>query len=260
MLQPVDGTADDSANSLKTHDENNGSSENASGIDKNHTEKEKEDEGFIDNVKKNHRFRLLGREKPIHHVLGGGKSADIILWKNKNISAGIFAGGTVIWLLFECIGYHLITFISHSIILTLSVLFLWSNLAAFNDMSPPQFPEIKIPQDLFVKVAMWLRNQFNWAAQAFRDVVSKQDLKKFLSATFVLWVISVVGSWFTLLTLLYLVFVMFLTLPMLYEKHEDHVDNIAEKAFFELKKQYSVLDETVLQKLPISCLKKQHQS
>lgn len=73
MLQPVDGTADDSANSLKTHDENNGSSENASGIDKNHTEKEKEDEGFIDNVKKNHRFRLLGREKPIHHVLGGGK-------------------------------------------------------------------------------------------------------------------------------------------------------------------------------------------
>lgn len=60
--------------------------------------------------------------------------ADVLLWRNRQISAGILASGTVIWFLFECVGYHLVTFICHSIILTLSTLFLWSNLAAFTDM------------------------------------------------------------------------------------------------------------------------------
>lgn len=43
---------------------------------------------------------------------------------------------------------------------------------------------------------------------------------------------------------------MILTLPMLYEKHEDQVDAYAQKAKVQLKRQYSVLDEKVLQKLP----------
>lgn len=48
-----------------------------------------------------------------------------------------------------------------------------------------------------------------------------------------------------------------LTVPLLYEKHEDQVDAYAEKATVKLKKQYSVLDEKLLQKLP-SFVLKQH--
>lgn len=46
------------------------------------------------------------------------------------------------------------------------------------------------------------------------------------------------------------VFVMLLTVPWFYEKHEDQVDIYAQKAKKELKRQYSHLDEKVLQKLP----------
>lgn len=52
-------------------------------------------------------------------------------------------------------------------------------------------------------------------------------------------------------TMVYAVFVMLLTLPMLYEKHEDDVDTYAEKAWVEIKKQYAVLDEKFIQKIPI---------
>lgn len=58
-------------------------------------------------------------------------AADILLWRNKQISAGMLTAATVIWLLFEWIGYHLLTFICHSLILTLAILFFWSNISHF---------------------------------------------------------------------------------------------------------------------------------
>ncbi|KAJ0006982.1 hypothetical protein Pint_30690 [Pistacia integerrima] len=65
-------------------------------------------------------------------------TADNLLWRKKQMTISILAGVTMIWLLFECIGYHLITFICHSLILSLSTLFLCSNLAAFSGLSPPK--------------------------------------------------------------------------------------------------------------------------
>ena len=48
------------------------------------------------------------------------------------------------------------------------------------------------------------------------------------------------------------------TLPMLYEKYEDEVDVVGEKALIEIKKQYAVLDEKVLSKIPMLSDKKNH--
>ncbi|CAK9142338.1 unnamed protein product [Ilex paraguariensis] len=196
------------------------------------------------------KFRLFGREKPVHTAFGGGKYADIILWRNKQISAGLLAGSTVIWLLFEWIGYHVLTFVCHSLILSLAVLFLWSNLSSFLHKAPLHFPEVVLPEDLFMSIALLLRDRINQAFVIFREVASGNDIKKFLYAIVGLWVLSVVGSWFHFLTLTYIIFVMVLSVPLLYEMHEDQVDAYAEKATVEIKKQYTVVDEKVFQKLP----------
>ncbi|KAJ9675662.1 hypothetical protein PVL29_024535 [Vitis rotundifolia] len=37
-------------------------------------------------------FRLFGREKLVHTVLGGGKHADVFLWRDKKISTGVLGG------------------------------------------------------------------------------------------------------------------------------------------------------------------------
>ncbi|KAI3461747.1 hypothetical protein Pfo_018410 [Paulownia fortunei] len=196
------------------------------------------------------KVHLFGRQKPVHSALGGGKPADVILWRNKQISAALLAGSTVIWLLFEWIGYYLIPFICHSLILSLASLFLWSNLSFFVNKSPINFPEIALPEDLCMSIALLLRDRCNKAIGYFWEVASGKDLKKFLSAILALWVVSVVGSWFDFLTIVYIIFVMILTMPPLYEKHEDQVDTYAKKAKAKLKRQYSTLDEKVLQKLP----------
>ncbi|KAL2470844.1 Reticulon-like protein B5 [Abeliophyllum distichum] len=196
------------------------------------------------------KFHLFGRQKPIHKAFGGGKPADVVLWRNKQMSGALLAGATVIWLLFEWIGYHLITFLCHSIILSLATLFLWSNLSYSINRSALNFPEIALPEDLCRSIALLLRDRCNQVFGIFRQVASGNDLKNFFCAILGLWVVSIVGSWFDFLTLVYIIFVMLLTMPLLYEKHEDRVDSYAQKATAKLKRQYSTLDEKVLQKLP----------
>ncbi|KAM7258963.1 hypothetical protein ACFE04_014704 [Oxalis oulophora] len=177
--------------------------------------------------------RLFGREKPLHVVLGGGKPADIVLWRNKQSSACIFAGAT--------------DFFFGPIVHPFSIC-----------KSPPDFPKITLPEDMFLMGAASLRAEFNRASRTVREIALGNNLKQFLSVITGLWVLSIVGSWFDFLTLCYLVFVLALTMPALYEKNEDTVDEIAGKALEELKKQYTVLDHKFLRKLPSFTHSKNH--
>jgi hypothetical protein len=58
-------------------------------------------------------------------------AANVFLWRNKKISAGVLGGATALWVFFELLEYHLITLVCHILILSLAVLFLWSNASAF---------------------------------------------------------------------------------------------------------------------------------
>ena len=195
-------------------------------------------------------FRLFGREKPVHKVLGGGKPADVFLWRNKKISGGVLGGATALWVLFECVEYHLLTLVCHSLILTLAGLFLWSNASTFINKSPPRIPEVRIPEETVTQIAAALRIEINRAFKVLRDIASGKDLKKFLCVIFGLWILSILGSCCNFLTLVYIGFVLLHTVPVLYEKYEDQVDAFSEKAMIEIKKQYAVFDEKVLSKIP----------
>ncbi|KAL5230216.1 hypothetical protein ABZP36_028992 [Zizania latifolia] len=202
--------------------------------------------------------KLFGRQHPLHHVLGGGKAADLVLWRDKQTSGSILAGVTVIWLLFEGIGYHLLTFCCHSLIVFLTVCFVWSNAASFINRSPPKFPDVILSEAQCLKIAHLLRKEINEAFLTLRNVASGKDLKTYLLSIGALWFISIIGSCFSFLTLSYTIFLMAYTLPMLYEKYEDEVDDVGEKALIEIKKQYAVLDHKLLSKIPVLSDKKQH--
>lgn len=195
-------------------------------------------------------FRLFGREQPIHKALGGGKPADVFLWRNRNISAGVLGGATAIWILFELLGYHLLTFVCHGLIFSLGVLFLWSNASSFINKSPPRIPEVIIPEDLVVNIALSTRYEINRAFANLRQIALGRDIKKFLMVIAGLWLLSVLGSCCNFLTLVYIVFVVLHTVPVLYEKYEDQIDSYGEKGWVEIKKQYAVFDEKVLSKVP----------
>lgn len=56
--------------------------------------------------------------------------ADILLWRSKYLPAGILAGATTIWFLFEVVEYPFLTLMCHISIIAMLVVFVWSNVAA----------------------------------------------------------------------------------------------------------------------------------
>ncbi|KAI3729656.1 hypothetical protein L6452_18318 [Arctium lappa] len=122
-------------------------------------------------------YRLFGREKPVHKVFGGGKPADVFLWRNKKISASVLGGATAVWVFFELLEYHLLTLVCHVLILAFAVLFLWSNASKFINKSPPRIPDVRIPEDKFLQIAVGLRNELNQALDTLRNIASGRDLR-----------------------------------------------------------------------------------
>uniref|UniRef100_A0A453S6R0 Reticulon-like protein n=1 Tax=Aegilops tauschii subsp. strangulata TaxID=200361 RepID=A0A453S6R0_AEGTS len=225
-------------------------------------------------------FRLLGEDTSVHKVLGGGKTADVLLWKDKKTTAVVIGGTTVIWVLFEVLDYHLLTLLSHVMIGVLAILFVWSKAMTFIKKSPPDIPVVEIPEDLALNVSRALRNDVNRSLHLLREIAMGHDLKKFLGVRFLpsklhngfevfsffacvsnsnscvfqviagLWVLSEVGSCCDFLTLIYIAVLMIHTVPILYDKYQDKVDHFAGKAHTEACKHYQVLDQKVLSKIP----------
>ncbi|KAF7801276.1 reticulon-like protein B5 [Senna tora] len=204
---------------------------------------------------KNQVYRLFGRERPVHSVLGAGKPADVLLWRNKKISASVLGGATAIWVFLELLEYNLLTLVCHIIILLVAFLFLWSNACMFIRKTPFRIPQVHLPEEPLLQVASALRVEINRGFAALHNIASGRDLKKFLIVIAGLLILSIVGNWCNFLTLFYISFVLLHTVPVLYEKYEDKVDPFAEKAAMEIKKQYAVLDEKFLSKIPRGPLK-----
>ncbi|CAN1309076.1 Reticulon-like protein B5 [Linum perenne] len=203
-------------------------------------------------------FRLFGRERPVHHVLGGGKAADVLLWRNKKATGVILGAATLIWVLFELVEYHLLTLVCHTLILSLALLFLWSNAHTLINncpslyRTPPRIPEVYLPEEPVLQAAAALRIEINQALALLRSIAAGKDLKKFLMVIAGLWLTSILGSCCNFLTLFYTAFVLLHTVPLIYEKYDHKIDPLAEKATIEIKKQYTVFDAKVLSKIPTS--------
>ncbi|KAK9279904.1 hypothetical protein L1049_013588 [Liquidambar formosana] len=167
-------------------------------------------------------FRLFGREKPIHKLLMCSY------------------GGTRKYLLVHLVEPQQSGFSSNY----------WSTTCSL--WSPPHIPDVHLPEDPFLQVALLLRSEINTAFSIMRDIASGRDLKKFLSVIIGLWILSIVGSCCNSLTLFYISFVFLHTVPVIYERFEDQVDSFAEKAMIGIKKQYEVFNAKVLSKIPVN--------
>ncbi|RVW68117.1 Reticulon-like protein B5 [Vitis vinifera] len=218
-------------------------------------------------------FRLFGREKAssqgprgwktmnlsissyIHTYIYFGAAADVFLWRNKKISASVLGCATAIWVLFEMLEYQLLPLLCHIVMLSLASLFLWSNASIVIKKSPPNIPEVGVPEKAVMEITSALLYAINRGLTSLHNIASGRHLKQFLAVTAGLWVLSAVGRWCDFITLFYLLFVLLHTVPVIYEKYEDEVDSSAEKVKTEIKNQYRLLCEKVLRGQPEDVLK-----
>lgn len=196
------------------------------------------------------RFRLFNRQRSIHQVLGGGKPADVILWRKKYVSAGILIGATLAWILLERSGYTLLSIISNVLLLLIVGLFIWANATAFIHKPPPRIPELHLSEDMVVSFASALRVEINKALAIAHDIALGKDLKVFLKVVAVLWGLSIVGGWFHFLTLIYISVVLSHTVPVIYERYEDQIDSYSKVAMDEAHKHYRTINDVVAKKFP----------
>ncbi|KAF3445028.1 hypothetical protein FNV43_RR14721 [Rhamnella rubrinervis] len=125
-------------------------------------------------------IRLFGCQKPVHYLLGGGKSADVLLWRNKNISAGVLAGATAVWVLFEWLNYHLLSFIFFALVLGLLAQFVLKNASGLLNRSPSKVPRLVLPDDLFVNIAVAIGSELSRALGYLQDIACGGNLKQLL--------------------------------------------------------------------------------
>ncbi|BBG94493.1 VIRB2-interacting protein 2 [Prunus dulcis] len=65
------------------------------------------------------------RQRPPHAIFGGGKVADILLWKDKTSAATILAVFTIIWLQLEILEYQFLTVFCDILMLAMLAIFVW---------------------------------------------------------------------------------------------------------------------------------------
>ncbi|KAK4278917.1 hypothetical protein QN277_016691 [Acacia crassicarpa] len=199
--------------------------------------------------------RLFGRQKPVHHLLGGGKSADILLWRDKKISASVLTSATSIWVLFEWLNYHLLTLLCLALVLVMVVQFIWSNASGYSSSMPTEVPRLALPEDFFVNIATTAGAEVNRGLRFLQDVSCGGNLKQFLVVVGSLMAAAMIGGWCNFITVIYIGFVAAHTLPVLYEKHEDEVDNFVYKVLDEMKNRFGGLDAGLLSRISKSKLK-----
>ncbi|KAF0926552.1 hypothetical protein E2562_026040 [Oryza meyeriana var. granulata] len=195
-------------------------------------------------------IRLFNRQKPVHKILGGRKVADIMLWRDRNLSAGILAGATLIWFLFDVVEYNLVTLLCHIALLGMLLIFIWSNAAPLFDRAPPQIPEVIVSEHAFRELALTIHSKVAHFSSVLYDIACGKELRKFLAVIGSLWILAVIGETCSFTTLLYVGFLCALTLPALYERYETEVEDLVAKGGRDLKKFYKKIDSNVLNKIP----------
>jgi len=196
--------------------------------------------------------RLFGRQKPVHNLLGGGKSADVLLWRNKKVSASFLTGATAIWVLFEWLHYHFLTLLFFALVLGMLAQFIWSNASGLfsSGRSQTKVPRVALPKEIFVDIAITISAEVNRALRFLQDVACGGNIKQLLGVVGSLWAAAVLGSWFNFLTVLYVGIVAAHTLPVFYERYDDQVDSFVYKVLDQFQGQYSKLDAGFLSKIP----------
>ncbi|CAA3008779.1 reticulon B8 [Olea europaea subsp. europaea] len=144
--------------------------------------------------------RLFGRQKPLRHLLGGGKCADVLLWRNKKISAGVLGAATVIWVLFEWLDYHFLTLVCFALVIGMLVQFIASGIL---NRSPSKVPRLVMPEEVFVNIAKMIGTKVNRGLGFLQDVACGRNMKQFLVVVASLWAAAIIGSWCNFLTVLY---------------------------------------------------------
>ncbi|KAL1221630.1 Reticulon-like protein B9 [Cardamine amara subsp. amara] len=199
--------------------------------------------------------KFFTRQRSIHSIFGGGKVADILLWREPKIAATLVIGVSLLWFLMEVVEYNFITLICHASMSSMLLFFIWSTVSDFLNWERPIMPELVLDESSFKELSRSFYVRFNQILSKLLDIAYGRDPPLFFLTTISLYILSIIGTYFNFVNLLFIGFVSMQTLPVLYELNEDDVDRVASKLMRKMRKLYRNVDSNVLSKIPRGSVK-----
>ncbi|VFQ71397.1 unnamed protein product [Cuscuta campestris] len=191
------------------------------------------------------------RDSFVHHALGGGAVADVLLWRSWHGSVTVLLGSSAFWFLFERAGYNILSFVSNVLLLLVVILFFWAKSASLLNRPLPPLPDMEISEESIANAGEVMRVWVNQVLAIAHDIAIGGNVRLFVQVAFGLSAISYVGSFFNFLTLIYLGILFSLAIPPLYEKYQDQIDDKLILAHNFILSQYRKIDDTILKKIPM---------
>ncbi|XP_050377003.1 reticulon-like protein B12 [Argentina anserina] len=187
--------------------------------------------------------RLFGRQRSLHEILGGGLVADVILWRQKDVTMGILLVALAAWVVFEKSGYTLLSLVSSVLLLLFVILFLWATAVAILNRPAPPLPEFQLSEEMGNEAAAVIRTRVNALLLVSQDISLGKDSRLFFKIAAFLLLIYFIGGLTDFLTLSYTSLVIVLKIPASYDRCEDYADKYVIMGYRKLLKLYAKLDE-----------------
>ncbi|XP_010528702.1 PREDICTED: reticulon-like protein B12 [Tarenaya hassleriana] len=186
--------------------------------------------------------RLFNRQRSVHQILGGGVAADVIMWRKRNVSAGIVTVTMASWLVFERCGYTFLSLSSSVLLLLLTILFLWSKSASILNRPAPPLPELHLTEEMAKEASEFLQVHVNKLLCVWQDIALGRDSKLFLRVAISLFLISFLGRLTDFPTLCHSALLVVMTIPAFYERYEDRIDGLILLIYEKSREVYLRLD------------------
>ncbi|XP_010558054.1 PREDICTED: reticulon-like protein B16 isoform X5 [Tarenaya hassleriana] len=194
-------------------------------------------------------YRLLGRQVTVHQFMGGGKAADLLLWRKGHLSLGVIVLSTVAWLIFELSGLPVLSVCSDVLLILVIVSFIHSRIAAFRNKQPKSLPELVLSEEMVNSAAASFRVKLNNSLLMAHNITVGNDFKLFFKVVILLWLLSVVGSYISFFTLAYIGTIVSVTVPVMYSRYQKEVDKCCGMIHRKFSRHYKVVDENVISRL-----------
>ncbi|KAJ6952114.1 reticulon-like protein B16 isoform X2 [Populus alba x Populus x berolinensis] len=226
-------------------------------------------------------YRLFDRQDSLHQLMGGGKAADVLLWKWWHVSFGVIMVATVSWFIFERSGLPFLTICSDVLLILIVLLFVRANIADMINKQLQSLPELVLSEEMVNSAAASFRVKINNVLLMAHDITLGKDFRLFFKSPFqgqciilkrvkdvdsifqvkrakvvvFLWLLSTVGSYFSFFTLAYIGAILSITIPALYSRYEERVDRCCGIIHRKLSHHYKIVDESVISRIPQSLSK-----
>uniref|UniRef100_A0A453I552 Reticulon-like protein n=1 Tax=Aegilops tauschii subsp. strangulata TaxID=200361 RepID=A0A453I552_AEGTS len=125
-----------------------------------------------------------GHRLSVHQIVGGGKAADIVLWKCKRATVGVIFGATIAWWLFEKSELSFLTICCDVLLILIVVQLIWVKISGLLNKQPRQLPELVLSEEMVNNAAASFRVKVNNMLMIAHDITLGKDFRLFFQVSY----------------------------------------------------------------------------